>query len=28
MDFDADGRRELLVGAEDGCFYHLARPAS
>ena len=27
VDWDGDGRRELLVGAEDGCFYHLARPA-
>jgi hypothetical protein len=27
VDWDGDGRPELLVGAEDGCFYHLARPA-
>ncbi|MGB2819352.1 MAG: VCBS repeat-containing protein [Phycisphaerae bacterium] len=27
VDWDGDGRRELLVGAEDGCFYHLAGSA-
>jgi len=28
VDWDGDGTRELLVGAEDGCFYHLAKPAA
>ncbi len=25
VDFNGDGRRELLLGAEDGRFYHLPR---
>ncbi len=28
VDWDGDGRRELLVGAEDGCFYHLTKAAA
>ena len=27
-DFDGDGVADLLVGAEDGFFYHLANPSS
>jgi hypothetical protein len=27
-DFDGDGVKDLLVGAEDGFFYHLANPSS
>jgi len=26
VDFDRDGKAELLIGAEDGCFYHLRTP--